>query len=53
MERELCTQAYTLAEGNQAKAARWLGQKRDWPVFRFIGRLSVFESEFESAGKTV
>ena len=27
-EREILTQAITLAEGNQAKAARWLGVTR-------------------------
>ena len=27
-EREILTQAITLAEGNQAKAARWLGLSR-------------------------
>jgi len=27
-EREILTQAFTLAEGNQAKAARWLGLSR-------------------------
>jgi DNA-binding NtrC family response regulator len=50
-EREILTQAITLAEGNQAKAARWLGLSR-LTLREKLKRLGLHPTSTEAGSET-